>query len=56
MKIILDNRHSVTLEFCGYENPRPVTRFCGDYLGNHATRKEAFAALTVFEKERRARL
>lgn len=29
-----DERYTITREFCGYEEPRFVLRFCGDYLAN----------------------
>ena len=28
-----DSRYTVNREFCGYESPRWVARFCGDWLG-----------------------
>lgn len=56
MKTILDNRYSVSFEYCGYTKPRHITRFCDGYLGNYEIRKEALAALEAFEIKRRARL
>jgi hypothetical protein len=38
-----DRRYTITLEWCGYERPRWVVRFCGDWCGQRATRREARA-------------
>jgi len=27
-----DNRYTITKEFCGYEKPRFVLRFCGEWI------------------------
>jgi len=29
----IDKRYSITLEYCGYEEPRHVARFCDDWIG-----------------------
>lgn len=28
-----DKRYSVKLEYCGYDTPRHVARFCGEWIG-----------------------
>lgn len=36
-----DNRYTITLEHCGYPEPRHVVRFCGDWIGQAPTPEEA---------------
>jgi len=31
----LDDRYTTNLEYCGYEKPKYVSRFCDEYLGTH---------------------
>jgi hypothetical protein len=38
--------YSVTAEFCGFPEPRAVVRQYGKWISQHATRDEAFAAIT----------
>lgn len=33
-----DSRYSIAQEFAGYERPRFVVRFCGEFVSSHATR------------------
>jgi hypothetical protein len=61
-----DKRYSADPEFCGYETPRYVARFCGEWLrdselwsdraGNQApafkTRAEAVTACREYERMR----
>ena len=32
MNPINDKRYTITLEYCGYESPRFVLRFCGEWV------------------------
>lgn len=47
-----DKRYSVALEFCGYETPRYVARFCGDWISSHRMETEAWTAGQVHKDAR----
>ncbi|WP_454887342.1 hypothetical protein [Sphingomonas oryzagri] len=51
-----DPRYSVAREYCGYPTPRHVARFCGDWLGQSATRAGALAIARAHHAVRRARI
>ena len=36
-----DKRYTIALEYCGYPTARHVVRFCGQWLGQIITRREA---------------
>lgn len=36
-----DQRFTLNYEFCGYPQPRPVIRFCGEFVASYATQHEA---------------
>ena len=35
---MIDRRYTITSEYCGYDTPRWVVRFCGDWVGQHRSR------------------
>ena len=37
----LDERYSISLEYCGYKEPQYVARFCDEWLGCKPTSSEA---------------
>ena len=39
-----DERYTVAREYCGYETPRQVARFCGHWISSHQTTAAAWAA------------
>lgn len=38
-----DKRYTIRREWCGYAEPRFVVRFCGDWIGQSASRLDAEA-------------
>lgn len=44
MKKLPDERYSINLEYCGYEDWRFVLRFCGDWVSQHKTELQAVKA------------
>jgi len=36
-----DVRYQIALEWCGYDRPRWVARFCGDWIGQSIARSSA---------------
>ncbi len=40
-----DKRYTRCREFCGYDTPRHVVRFCGDFIVHYATAYEAEQAI-----------
>lgn len=48
----LDDRYSVTLEWCGLRKPRWVARFCGEWIGQGMTREEAHKLALAYEARR----
>lgn len=38
-----DQRYNIAREYCGYDTPRWVVRFCGDWVGQNASRESAKA-------------
>jgi len=36
-----DKRYTIAREYCGYDTPRWVARFCGDWLGQSKSRQGA---------------
>lgn len=38
-----DPRYTIAREYCGYDTPRWVARFCGDWLGQSKSRQGAQA-------------
>lgn len=40
-----DQRFTICREYCGYPQPRPVIRFCGEFVASYATHNEAQAQL-----------
>ena len=48
----LDERYTIALEYCGYESPHYVVRFCGDYLGNSEIAFEAESLAIQHNRER----
>lgn len=48
-----DPRYTVALEFCGYDTPRHVARFCGEWIGQA---KSASKARELVEEHKAARL
>lgn len=51
-----DARYSVAREYCGHPTARHVARFCGDWLGQSATRAGALAIVRAHSAVRRARI
>lgn len=49
-----DGRYTITLEYCGYTNPRHVLRFCGDWVNQSETRQDAERALVAYHNKRTA--
>ncbi len=52
-----DQRYTIAPEYCGSAAPRVVARFCGDWLGQSATRGGAVAiarAHVALERARRS--
>ena len=41
MNLHSDKRYTVTREWCGYEAPRYVVRFCGEWIESYSTRGAA---------------
>jgi len=39
------SRYTICSEFCGYSQPRPVIRFCGEFVASFPTYAEADTAL-----------
>ncbi len=39
-----DSRYSVQREYCGYEKPRFVARFCGEFIASHLSYTAAVLA------------
>lgn len=39
-----DTRYTVAREYCGYETPRQVARYCGHWISSHETESAAWAA------------
>tara|TARA_B100000459_G_C8584027_1_gene204690 strand:- start:742 stop:924 length:183 start_codon:yes stop_codon:yes gene_type:complete len=37
----LDDRYTTNLEYCGYETPKYVSRFCDVFIGNYDTKEIA---------------
>jgi hypothetical protein len=52
MDISGDGRFSIRLEWCGYETPRWVARFCERWIGQRGTEAEALALATSWNNER----
>jgi len=46
----IDQRCTITIEFCGYENSRYVVRFCGSYIDNFESR--CAANIAAFEHKK----
>jgi len=49
-----DRRFSIRREWCGYRNQRYVARFCGDFIGQAKTRREARDLAAVWNEQRMA--
>ena len=47
-----DKRYSVTLEWCGYETPRYVVRFCGEWISCHRGKTAAWNAAQAHKDNR----
>lgn len=47
-----DGRYTVTREYCGYEMPRYVFRFCGTWVSSHDTEAAARTASWKYHSER----
>ena len=39
MQVQQDNRFTIKKEYCGYDKPRYVVRFCGEFLASHALKQ-----------------
>lgn len=52
----LDSRYSIDLEFCGYETPHYVVRFCGDWVGSMDNAQNAEQLAISHNKKRLERL
>jgi hypothetical protein len=52
MDISGDGRFSIRLEWCGYETPRWVARFCERWIGQRGTEAEALALATSWNNDR----
>jgi hypothetical protein len=37
MNLRSDKRYTITREWCGYEKPQYVVRFCGEWIASHST-------------------
>lgn len=48
----VDKRYSIAREYCGYDTPRWVVRFCGDWIGQHASKEGARALAEAHAEER----
>ena len=42
---MIDKRYSIAREYCGYDTPRWVVRFCGDWVGQSSSQQGARSAL-----------
>jgi hypothetical protein len=51
-----DQRYTISREFCGYESPRYVLRFCGDWVDQFKTHEAAINRAVGLCAERRAAL
>ena len=49
-----DRRYTINLEYCGHARRRHVARFCGDWLGQAASRTAALAITTAHAALRNA--
>ena len=49
-----DRRYTINLEYCGHARRRHVARFCGDWLGQAASRTAALAIATAHAALRNA--
>lgn len=49
----LDGRYAVQLEFCGHADPRPVARFCGEWVGSADTHLRAALLCVAHSNARR---
>ncbi len=47
-----DRRYSIAQEYCGYDTPRWVVRFCDDWIGQRATLAKAQELRDSFDTER----
>lgn len=47
-----DERYTLNLEYCGYEKPRYVMRFCGEWLGQAETKNDAAMFYIAHSDER----
>lgn len=47
-----DARYGVHLEYCGYESPRYVLRFCRQFISAHTTSRAAIRAAWAYHKKR----
>lgn len=49
-----DRRYTINLEYCGHARRRHVARFCGDWVGQAASRTAALAIATAHAALRNA--
>lgn len=47
-----DKRYTVRREYCGYDTPRWVARFCGEWLGQDKRQSGADALCAAHAQER----
>ena len=50
--ITSDPRYSIAQEYCGHDTPRWVVRFCGDWVGEAATKVKARELAMEYELAR----
>lgn len=47
-----DKRYSIALEYCGYDTPRHVARFCGEWIGQASTKAKASSLVEEHKRMR----
>lgn len=52
----IDARYSIALEYCGYEKPRYVARFCDEWIGQSAFYSSALMLATGHNARRKGAL
>lgn len=52
----MDNRYTITPEYCGYTSKRYVARFCGTWLGQAFNKEAAQAIVAAYEAKRQERM
>lgn len=50
---MLDNRYTVTKEYCGQPKPQWVARFCGDWIGRDESKPGAWLQCQAHDDARK---